>query len=66
MICERCGKIIPRQEIVAVEFKGIKNPNLQTRHIACEACAYELYIDLLKKFPENMVEKCLKCYYLAE
>ena len=64
MNCERCGKPIPPKEIVVVEFKGCKNPNLQTRHIACESCAYELYIDLLKKFPPKMVEECLKCYYL--
>lgn len=64
MICERCGKVIPPKEIVVVDFKGRQNPDLQSRHIACESCAYELYIDCLNIFPENMVEECLKCYYL--
>lgn len=66
MICQKCGKLIPPKEIVVEEFKGTKNPNLHTRHIACESCAYELYIDCLKIFPEYVVEECLKCYYLAE
>lgn len=66
MICQRCGKLIPPKDIVVCEFKGRKDPNLHTRHIACESCAYGLYIDLLKKFPENMVDELLNCYYLIE
>lgn len=64
MNCERCGKLIPPKEIVVCEFKGRKVPGLQWRHISCESCAYGLYIDCLKKFPPEMVENLLKCYYL--
>lgn len=59
MICQSCGQCITLKDTNIVELNGFP---CNAKWIACENCAFEIYLSAYGLFPHKTVDKCLRIY----